>query len=355
MLPPLERAKLSACALASSIKIEEGIAHEILAQTFGYETWQHYASSATLRAPDKLDSELNPDIANHRLELFTEQLMTMLDNYSHAIRSLAKAISPYSIDYPRPHRVELLNKELQDDEFSLKGLLESVGGDDGMLAFIHRMADENPELADLKRFDSFSDFEDALRSSAPVDPACYLDALDNLTEWDIDEALFEECHQPLEPSVYLVSSLDGVSYPVYITSLMVVPGDSNDKLFDSLRQDIEDQSSRALLLFKTCSFKEIEGLTYVVIGTFYDGKSWSWTLLTDDDPETQAHSISPDNFDLESPVLGSNYKMRENQGAPESIVYHAIVSGKIDDSGKLKIPKEQMTVKGFGGWCQFVF
>jgi hypothetical protein len=354
MLPPIARAKLSAEALSLSIKIPASQSHEFIAQTLGYETWSHFVSRATLSQPDKMDAELSPDIAHHRLAVFADRLTQVLQIDSHAIDQLAKSINPYANTEPKPYRIEAKDA-FEDGDLNFHDMFEAVGGEDGMLQFIHQLANEHPELSRFKEFDTYDQVQESLRLSAPIEPSLFYDALANLTDWEMEESSFEYDYEFLAPSFYLVSAFDHAEYPVFLISLVATPGDTQDKAFEKIKSDIGKHKSRALVLFKTGIFKEIDGVTYFVIGTFFDSKNWTWTLLTDLDPEQQSKTILPQNYDLESPPLVKELEVGKSQGIPRNIVYHAFVTGQINtENGSLTLSEENMTIQGVGGWTQMV-
>ncbi len=355
MLPHLKYTKLSAIALSNSIKIPPNSAREILAQALGYETWDRYVDIANAREAEPLDKYLSPDIADHRTGLFAENLSVILGLRSSISEQIVKSISPFTGAEPKPYRVDVEQSEDEND-INLNDLFELGGGNEAMLDLLHRMAEMNPELESLKEITDFGDFQNRMRLSHPMNPGSYYDALLNLTNWTLDDTLYEEDYTYLEASFHLVSSKDGVSYPVYLVSLTASPGDNNDDVFDEVKGHITNFKGRALLLFRHPCFKVFGEKTYAVIGSFYNGKTWTWTLLTSDDPEIQSEKIGPENYDLETPVLDSSMQVKEEQGFLSHIVYHLVVDGHVDhEKDKLKLPQEMLTSKGIGGWNSYIF
>jgi hypothetical protein len=355
MLPTIKLSKLSAIALSKSIKITPNSAREILAQALEHETWDRYVSIANVRETESLDEHLSPDIANHRTGVFAENLSAILGIRTSIAEQLAKSISPFTGAKPKAYRVDIEQYE-DEDSINMQDLFELSGGDDGILDVLHRMADNNPELESLKDITDIGDFQNSMRISHPMNPGAHYDALANLTNWELEDAYYEEDYTYLEASFHLVSSKDGVTYPVYLVSLTACPGDNNDTLFDEIKEHIANYKGRALLLFRHPCFKEINENTYAVIGTFYNGKAWSWTLLTGDDPEIQSMNITPENYDLETPVLDSSMQVTKEQGCPSHIVYQSVVDGRVDpETERLELPKESMTTTGIGGWKSYIF
>jgi len=355
MVPILKYAKLSSVALSASLKIDKGKSRQYIAQALGYETWGSYVKKANSCPPDLTDDSLSPDIANHRLGVFTQNLMDVLQLDEQRTSELAKSISPFTGIKPKAYRVDVSSND-DKDSINLSPLFDSAGGKDGMLDFIHQMAESHPELAMLKDIDNSDDFMNRMRISTPMDPAVFYDFLQNFMPWELDDSMYEEEYTYLEESFHIESSIDGVSYPVFIVSLCGVPGDSNDSLMDEIKDIIGSYGGRALVLFRMPAFKEIKGVTYAVIGSFFNGKDWSWTLLVDEDPEIQAKSVLASNFDLESPVLGKRYEVMDIDGCPGHIVYQSFVNGGLDtETGKLSIPNKASSVAGIGGWESYIF
>lgn len=355
MLPPIKYTKLSAIALSNSIKILPNTAREILAQALEHETWDRYVNIANVREPELLDKHLSSDIANHRTGVFTENLSDILGLHTSVAEQLVNSISPFTGAKPKPYRVDIEQDE-HEGGINIKDLYDSIGGDDGMLDALHRIADTNPELESLKDITDINEFQERMRISHPMNPGAYYDVLENLTNWQLDDTYYEEEYTYLEESFHLVSQKDDVSYPVYLVSLTASPGDNNDKIFAEIKDVIASYKGRALILFRHPCFKEIKDNTYAVIGAFYNGKAWSWTLLTDDDPEIQSDKITPENYDLETPVLDSSMKVPTEQGCPSHIVYQAVVNGHVDpETDRLVIPKDRMTTTGIGGWNSYIF
>jgi hypothetical protein len=354
MNPSLKNATLSALALSHSLKIPEDQSRELLAQALQHETWARYAELSYKHPVEKLDSELSADIANDRLRRFAKNLSELFELHHSTANELARAINPFSINKPKPYRIEI--KPESKDSLNLKDMMDMAGGNEGMLDMIHKLAETSPELANLKNITNIDDFQNSMRISHPMCPGDYYDALKNLTSWELDDTFYEEEYTYLDQSFHLVSTKDGTSYPVYLISLSAAPGDSNDDVFEEIKGEIAKYGSRALLLFRHPVHKEIKGTTFAVIGTFFDKKAWSWTLLTGIDPETQASTISFKNFDLESPVLDSSMASPTQQGMPSHVAYQAIVSGHVDYAeGRLKMPKDVVTTTGVGGWCSYIF
>ena len=356
MLPALKYAKLSAIALSNSLKLPPDIARGHLAQALEYETWHRYVELANTNTPEKYDFELSPDIANHRLGLFSANLFEMFDISKTAAASLAKAINPFSGLKPKPYRIDLKEFEGDHDGIDLGSMLEMAGGKDSMLDMLHSMADLNPELESLKDITNIDDFQKSMRISHPMNPGAYYDALTELTNWELDDSLYEEEYTYLESSFHLVSPEDGVNYPVYLVSLSSSPGDSGDELFDEIKDIIEGFGGRALVLFRLPVFKKLNDKTFVVVGTFFNGKEWAWTLLTETDPETQSKQILPENFDLESPVPNQDFSVKKDKGFEKHVIYQAVVSGKVDhEKGTVEMPKKISTLSGVGGWQSYMF
>jgi hypothetical protein len=354
MNPSLNNATLSALALSHSLKIPEDQSRELLAQALEHETWARFADLSNKNQVEKLDSELSPDIANDRLGRFANSLSELFELHPTTAKELARAINPFSINKPKPYRVEI--KSEGGDSLNLKDLMDMAGGNEGMLDMIHKLAETSPELAKLKNITNLGDFQNSMRNSHPISPRDYYDALKNLTNWQLDDTFYEEEYTYLDESFHLVSPKDGTSYPVYLISLSAAPGDSNDDVFEEIKVEIAKYGSRALLLFRHPIHKDIKGSTFAVIGKFFDRNEWSWTLLTEVDPETQASIISFENFDLESPVLDSSMASSIQQGMPSHVAYQAIVSGHVDyEKGRLKMPKDIVTTTGVGGWCSYIF
>lgn len=353
MLPPIKHTKLSAIALSNSIKIPPNTAREVLAQALEHETWDRYVNVANVREPELLDKHLSPDVANHRTGLFTENLSIILGLRISVAEQLVRSISPFTGAKPKAYRVDIVKDE---DSLNIKDLFELSGGNEGMLDALHRMADINPELESFKDITDIDDFQNKMRISHPMNPGSYYDALANLTNWELDDTYYEEDYTFLEASFHLLSQKDGVNYPVYLVSLTASPGDNNDKVFDGIKEHIANFKGRALLLFRHPCFKVINENTYAVIGSFYNGKAWSWTLLTGDDPEIQSENITPENYDLETPALDSSMQVPKEQGFSSHIVYQAVVNGRVDpETDRLELPKETMTTTGIGGWSLYIF
>lgn len=356
MLPTLKNAKLCVKALSSSLKIPESSARQFLAQALEYETWDGFVSQFNNKSPELLDSMLSPDLANHRLGLFSENLMNIFDLHSSTADDLAKAINPFSENKPKAYRIDKIERDIDDKSINLKDMFDMAGGDDGMLEFLHQMGDSDPELEFLKEFDDVGDFQDRMRISHPLNPGSYYDCLENITSWLLDDSCYEEEYEYLSESFHLVSPYDGVSYPVYLVSLTATPGDSNDEMFASIKNEISGYSGRSLILFRHPIHKELNGTVFSVIGCFYNGVDWSWTLLTSDDPETQSKKITPDNFDLESPVPTKSFGVTDYEGVRADIVYQSVVSGRVDaESQQIKLPSDVMTIGGTGGWQGYMF
>lgn len=355
MLPAIKLSKLSAVALSKSIKVTPNAAREILAQALEHETWTRYVSIANDREPELLDEHLSSDIANHRTYVFAENLSAIIGVRTSVAEQLAKSISPFTGTKPKAYRVDIEQEE-NEDSINMQDLFELSCADDAMLDALHRMADISPELESLKSITDIGEFQDRMRISHPMNPGSYYDALANLTDWELDDTYYEEEYAFLEESFHLVSQKDGVSYPVYLISLTASPGDNNDKLFDEIKEQIANYKGRALVLFRHPCFKEIKDSTYAVIGAFYNGKAWTWTLLTGDDPEIQSEKISPENYDLESPTLDSSMKVTTEQGFSSHIVYQSVVNGRVDpETDRLELPKETITTTGIGGWNSYIF
>lgn len=355
MLPTIKLSKLSAIALSKSIKVTPDSAREILAQALEHETWTRYVSIANVREPELLDEHLSPDIANHRTCVFAENLSEIIGVRTSVAEQLAKSISPFTGTRPKAYRVDIAQEE-NEDSINMQDLFELSGGDDGMLDTLHRLAEINPELESLKDIADIGEFQDRMRISHPMDPALYYDALANLTSWELDDTFYEEDYTYLEASFHLVSQNDSVSYPVYLVSLIASPGDNNDNLFAEVKEYVANYKGRSLILFRLPCFKVINGITYAVIGSFYNGKAWTWTLLTGDDPEIQSEKITPENYDLETPSLDSSMQVTEEQGFPSHIVYQSVVQGRVDPkTERLELPKESMTTTGIGGWNSYIF
>jgi hypothetical protein len=360
MLPQIKKARLSALALSASLKIKEDASREFFAQAIEHETWAGFIALANKKqSSEALDNELSPDIANNRLGQFANNLSMILELHHTTAKTLAAAINPFSQKKPKPYRIDTrIDKHASDDKDSLNvfEMMDSAGGEEAMLAMLHEIGNKNPELAKLKDITDFNDFANRMRISHPMEPGVYYDCIDNLTNWELNDTFYEEEYSYLKESFHLVSSFDGVSYPVYLVSLTAVPGDSGDEIFDEIKQIIGKKGERALLLFRHPSYKELNGTTFAVIGAFYDKKRWCWTLLAKDDPETQAKRITPENFDLESPVLDSNLGVFKSQGVSAHIIYQGFVCGHLDpETGTLKLPKKCITTTGVSGWCSSIY
>lgn len=356
MLPNLKHAKLSANALSESLKIKPNAAREYLAQALEYETWDRYVEAINKNKPEEIDANLSPDIANHRLGLFAQNLEDIFDIHQVVASNLAATINPFSGGKPKPYRIDIEDDEDDSDSLNMHDLFEMGGGEEGMLDFIHKMAEDVPELESLKHITDVKDFQNKLRISHPIEPADYYNALANVTTWNIDDTFYEEDYSYLDASFHLVSPFDDVSYPVYLVSLCASPGDTNDKVFEQIKEVIGNYKGRGLILFKGPIFKKLNDDTFVVIGTFFNGKSWSWTLLTDDDPETQSKEILADNYDLESPIPNSKFSVKERDNFPNHVVYQFIAQGGGDQTtDTIKIPNEFVTVGGVGGWSSMLF
>ena len=195
-----------------------------------------------------------------------------------------------------------------------------------------------------------------MRISHPVDPSGYYNALENFTKWSLDDTLYESEYSYLEESFHVES--EGSSYPVYIFSLACCPGDTGDDLFEEIKERIASKGSRALTLFKAPVWKVINGVRYSVLGSFFDGNAWSWTLLNDMSPEKQAELIGPDNIDLETPVLGEEFGEKleaVEKGVPKVVLFQAITINMQDEkTGKLDLPDKIASVTSTGGWVTYL-
>jgi len=350
MLPPLKFAKLSAVALSDSLKISKHLGRQYITQALEFETWDRYVSKSASQPPDEFDDKLSPDIANNRLGAFTENLANIIGLNEMISSELAKSITPFSGRKPKAYRVDKDMLIKDDESIDLHEMMEMAGGKEGMRDFLNSIAESDPSLAHFKDMD-IDDFENRMRISHPMNPGCFYDFLENFTDWELDDTFYEEDYEYLEASFHLVSSFDGVSYPVYLLSCSGVPGDSNDSLFENIKCNLA-VGGRALILFRLPIYKELNGVTYAVIGTFYNGSNWSWTLLMEDDPEAQSKVITAKNFDLESPIPDKKYGVMDIQGIEGHIIYQHFISGACDyTTGKMQMPKKAVVVSGVGGWA----
>lgn len=355
MIPNLKFATLSAKALSDSLKIGLKSAKNIFANAIEYESWDSYIKDEMIKPHDLYDKDIGADLSENRLHIFANSISKSLGISIQSSLELSKSINPFSGEDPRPYRIEIT--EDSEGYIDLHKLMETVGGKDAMLQTLHSMAESNPELAMLKDISSFDEFEDKMRVSLPVYPECFYNFIEDMTDWEIDDSHYNDEYIYLEESFHLISQVDGVSYPVFLTSLTAIPGDANDNMASGIKETIQELNGRALVLFRTPVFKKFHDDTYTVIGLFYNGKSWTWTLLTELDPESQSKLISEDNFDLESPILDRSFRECSYKEIPGHLVYQAIVNDFVDEEcTRLELPNPEniQTVIGTGGWKSLI-
>lgn len=365
-LPTIKKLRLSANALSKSFNINESDARKIIASAFDINSWDALATKA-----GKNDLNLTAGEFNSYNEFLAQRLASILDlDNNKGLLEVVCSISPYATK-PKVFRYDLEQQNNDDETFlDLSGMSEMMDamGDDNpfMKMLTEQMANsDDPEsqaFAEQLRNSSFDEIQNRMRISHPMHPPTFHLLLEEILKWNLSETV--EVFEHGEPSLYWIDQNDE-EQPVFLNSLAVCPGDSKDEMYFSVLDMIgyDEVFEKPILLFGSCTYKQIGEHLFAVIGVWNDGHAWRWLFLSKLQPWEQANVFPQGTVDelentLEMPAPPAALALDNNEGQPTHLVYHCIAKPSEEptqDEGGIQFKIESRHVMtGVSGWKTFV-
>lgn len=369
-LPTMKKLRLSANALSKSFNIIDSEARKILSSVFGASSWDALAAKA-----GKADLNLTAGELKNYNEFLAHRLATILDlDNNKGFLEAVSSISPYAIK-PKVFRYDLEQQKqnAEADPFldfaGMSEMIDAMGDDNPLMKMLsEQMANsDDPDcqaFAEQLRNSSFDEIQNRMRISHPMHPPTFHLLLEEVLGWKVAETIEEFEHG--EPSLYWIDQNDE-GHPVFLNSLAVCPGDTKDEMYFSVLDMIEpgydEIFEKPILLFGTCTYKQIGDHLFAVIGVWNDGFAWRWLFLSKLPPWEQANVFPQGTVDelentLEMPAPPAALALDNNETQPTHLVYHCIAKPSEeptqDENGiQFKIgPRHVMT--GVSGWETFV-
>ncbi|WP_063664864.1 hypothetical protein [Aliivibrio fischeri] len=371
-IPTTKKARLCADVISKSFNLDLKESRKLIAQVFNFNSWDHFIES-TQNVKDRTLSESEVYTLN---EIFSHRLCQILDiPISRNLLELIKKMSPYS-KKPAPYRFDLNSIQGSsdtlisfDDIHEQMGMMhESGNGDEAMMDSLKDLVkqfggDESGELLSVLENTNFGQLQNMMREAHPVNEELVCNALTKFLNVE-----FDYIDEPDNMCVAEYYDEHGEPNPLFLTSMVAMPGDSNDTTYLDMVKRIENvcdmNFEKPMILNGSVAFKEIDDKTYAVVGLWHDGHNWNWIFLGNGvTPWQQKRLLSTAQLDnlensLDNIPPPVELSVPIDDGYPIHLIWHCIVKPSEKpthqgDSLGVKV-ENRYIVSGVTGWKTFV-
>ncbi|MEZ8733820.1 hypothetical protein [Vibrio sp. 10N.239.312.D08] len=373
-LPSAKKARLSAEAISKSFNFEANESRAIIAQIFNFNSWEQLIK----KLQNVEDKALSNTEEHHLNEIFVHRLSDIVGiPLNRNLQELLSKMSPYR-KKPSPYRFDLnfINDSSSDTLIDFAEILEQIGmahesgnADEAMMDSLKEMVKhfggkESDEILSLLDNTNFDQLQNMMRETHPINDELVCNAIANFLSVD-----FDYIEEPNSLRVAEYYDQHGEPNPLYLTSMVASPGDSDDSAYLDLVKKIENDCDmnfeKPMLINGTVTFKEIDNKTYAVVGLWNDGLEWHWIFLGSGiTPWQQKQLFSASTLDnlensLDKVPLPDELSVPIQNGHPIHLIWHCMVKPSESpihtQDGELGIKIDnRYVISGVTGWQSFV-
>lgn len=284
VLQSLERAQgwIDAYSVSTGATAHESAS--TLSHICGFSSWDEMAHAISTLRPSLPDNAIGKKSVKQRHRVFRKRLIdihAMEDSHaryiiSHLSPSSEKAFKRFSLN------LEKMYEPSDAGGLNLMEMFEAFGMDDQesfAKASKEIFGDVMPEGYD------FSNFEDRLRLSGGIEPACWFNILTSIGWNVLDDESYDEEAAFGSPSM-LIDEPDLGIVPVYLCAASRTPYDHEDGAANSMMKAALDDMRRnwpnsktGYILWKNPLSKQINGRHYCHLGMILYDNEWREALI----------------------------------------------------------------------------
>lgn len=282
--PSTKNARLWVDAVSKSLKLDKAETADIYARLCGFNNWDQVVQEIGRGSPSPTDEQVTKDVMQTRRAVYGEVLVDEFGMSRRFANYIIEKVSPSSSKKPSRFSLDISGAYDEDPENPTIGeLFSDLGMDSGesldktMEAFMREVIGDS-----LPDDFSFKNIAERMRISKPVDPGAWYDLLFTIG-WDLIDESFRLGYVYGEESFVAIKS--GQRVPIYITSLVRTPYDTEDEMAESLMSLLEDyteevfDTDEAIVFWGQPLVKTIDGDYYAHFGMYYTDGEWHEFLI----------------------------------------------------------------------------